>query len=229
MTSKPSTRERILDASLQLFNTKGYAATPVADIAKSLGISTGNLTYHFPAKLDIVTALKARAYQQYGEANAAPRSGAIADTYVEVVRFAMNHAWQNRFLLRDRGQFGASRDVGQPNANSAADVARAHELLQQIQSAGMFRPSLDLDLQVLARSLWIVSRFWMDHLSEVEGLREVTWSDQERGLQHHFAVLFPCLTAAGKREFESAFDRLAGRYAASAETLIDLAKEGSDA
>ena len=51
----------------------------------------------------------------------------------------------------------------------------------------------------------------MDHLSEAEGLVDVTWVDQERGLQHHFAILFPCLNAAGKREFESALERLAGR------------------
>ena len=30
------------------------------------------------------------------------------------------------------------------------------------------------------------------------------WQDQERGIKHHFAVLLPCLTAAGKRKFEAA-------------------------
>jgi hypothetical protein len=57
---------------------------------------------------------------------------------------------------------------------------------------------------VLARSLWIVSRYWMDHLRELDGLEQVTWADQERGLQHHFAVLLPCLTASAKRDLKSA-------------------------
>ncbi len=229
MTSQRPTRDRILEASRRLFNDQGYAATPVADIAKSVGISTGNLTYHFPAKLDIVTELAKRARLQYRDSNARPRSGPIADTYVEIVRFAMNHGWQNRFLLRDRAQFGESRGAGRPNPGSAADVEMAHELLQRVQSAGMFRDSVDLDLRVLARSVWIVSRFWMDHLSEAEGLAEVTWADQERGLQHHFALLFPCLNAAGKREFESALERLAGRHATSGEIMPDLAGQGSAA
>jgi AcrR family transcriptional regulator len=229
VTSQRPTRERILEASRRLFNDRGYAATPVADIAKSVGISTGNLTYHFPAKLDIVTELATRARLQYRDSNARPHSGPIADTYVEIVRFAMNHAWQNRFLLRDRAQFGESQDAGRADPDTVADVEMAHELLQRVQSAGMFRDSLDLDLRVLARSLWIVSRFWMDHLSEAEGLAEVTWADQERGLQHHFALLFPCLHAAGKREFASALERLAGRHGTFGETVPDLAAHGSAA
>ncbi len=54
-------------------------------------------------------------------------------------------------------------------------------------------------LRVLARALWIVSRYWMDHLRELEGLEHVTWADQERGVQHHFAVLLPYLPAAARR------------------------------
>ena len=79
----------------------------------------------------------------------------------------------------------------------------------------MFRNDPDRDLLVLARSAWIVSRFWMDHLSEVEGLVDVTWADQERGIQHHIAVLSPCLNAEGKRQFESALERLTTRQSVS--------------
>jgi len=229
VTAQRSTRERILEASRRLFNDQGYAATPVADIAKTVGISTGNLTYHFPAKADIVTELATRARLEYRDVKDLPRSGPIADIYVEIVRFAMNHAWHKRFLLRDRAQFGEPQRAGRPDPDSAAAVEMVHDLLRRVQSAGMFRNDLDLDLRVLARSLCIVSRFWMDHLSEAEGLGQVTWADQERGLQHHFAVLFPCLNAAGKREFQSALERLAERHAASGETTSDAATPGSAA
>ena len=53
----------------------------------------------------------------------------------------------------------------------------------------------------------------MDQLRETDGLEQAAWVDQERGLQHHFAVLFPCLTAAARRKFESALMRIASRQA----------------
>ena len=52
------TRRRILDAALELFNRNGYAATSQAEIAAAAGIRQGNLTYHFPTKLDLVAALR---------------------------------------------------------------------------------------------------------------------------------------------------------------------------
>ena len=55
MTATP-TRQRILDTALELFNRHGYAATSLAAIAAAAGIRQGNLTYHFPTKLDLVAA-----------------------------------------------------------------------------------------------------------------------------------------------------------------------------
>jgi len=47
----------------------------------------------------------------------------------------------------------------------------------------------------------------MDHLRETEGLARIAWEDQERGIEHHFAVLLPCLTASARRAFEAALRR----------------------
>ena len=47
----------------------------------------------------------------------------------------------------------------------------------------------------------------MDHLEELEGVERITWADLERGVQHHFALLLPCLVASARREFEAAFHR----------------------
>lgn len=41
------TRERILDKSLELFNEKGTDSVTVREIAAAIGISHGNLCYHF--------------------------------------------------------------------------------------------------------------------------------------------------------------------------------------
>lgn len=47
------TRQRIESTALQLFVTKGFAATSLKDIADELGITKAALYYHFPAKADL--------------------------------------------------------------------------------------------------------------------------------------------------------------------------------
>ncbi len=56
-TAAPKTTERIIDASLALFNARGFANVPLSAIAMEVGISPGNLSYHFKSKADIVMAV----------------------------------------------------------------------------------------------------------------------------------------------------------------------------
>lgn len=202
----PSTPQRILDASLHLFNRQGYAATSLTEIASAVGISQGNLTYHFPAKRDLVEGVRQRAREQIRARRETHRPGAVADDYVEHLLFAMELTWSYHFLLRDQAQFDDGSPSG-PSPEMAVDLAELRELMDRVAAAGLLRRDLPVDLEMLTRSLWIVSRYWMDHLREMEEVHEITWADQERGIQHHLAVLVPCLTAAGRREFESALLR----------------------
>ena len=213
-----STPERILEASRRLFNERGYAATPLAEIAARVGIARGNLTYHFPTKRDLVVEIERRMRREVRARRADAGEGDIADAYVELLLFAMNHAWENRFLLRDHGQFTEDSHALRRDPDMAADLETLHDLLRRMQKEGFFRRDPNIDLRVLARSLWIVSRYWMDHLGEFEGLDQITWADQERGFRHHFAVLLPCLTAPARRELEAAVLRVSVRFAAEQAT-----------
>lgn len=48
------TRERILVAAMQLFATKGYGSTSVADILQTAGVNAGSLYHFFPGKQDVL-------------------------------------------------------------------------------------------------------------------------------------------------------------------------------
>lgn len=50
-------REKTLAVALDLFNKKGIDNVTTREIAKTLNMSLGNLTYYFPTKNDIVLAL----------------------------------------------------------------------------------------------------------------------------------------------------------------------------
>lgn len=54
---KRDTRQEILDSASKLFNESGYNGVSLRDIAGAVGISKGNLTYHFSKKEEIMEAL----------------------------------------------------------------------------------------------------------------------------------------------------------------------------
>lgn len=211
MRNKPSTADRILEAGRELFNSKGYAATSLNDIASAVGISKGNLSYHFPTKHDLAMRLRDDARRAARERRERPRSGDVADDYVEHLLFAMEITWNNRFLLREGDEL-LDADGGR-QTELAADFDELRALMQRMVSEGLFLKSAADDMDTLTRSIWIVSRYWMDYLREFERLQEIRWEDQERGIRHHFAVLLPCLIAAARRRFESALARAPRRIA----------------
>lgn len=56
------TKDRILDAALRQFNQAGWVNITLRDIAASLNISYGNVTYHFPTKEKLLESIYV-AYQ----------------------------------------------------------------------------------------------------------------------------------------------------------------------
>ena len=52
-----NTKERILARAKGLFNEKGVQTTTLRQIASALGMSQGNLNYHFKTKQDIISRL----------------------------------------------------------------------------------------------------------------------------------------------------------------------------
>jgi AcrR family transcriptional regulator len=50
------TRDRLIDAAMELFAFQGYSATGLAQIARQAGVLPGSLYYFFPTKADLLHA-----------------------------------------------------------------------------------------------------------------------------------------------------------------------------
>jgi TetR/AcrR family transcriptional regulator, transcriptional repressor for nem operon len=55
--SEKATREQIVEAADQLLYEKGFEYTSFGDLAKKVGISRGNVTFHFATRDDILAAV----------------------------------------------------------------------------------------------------------------------------------------------------------------------------
>ena len=63
------TRERILDAALELFRERGFEETTMRAIAEEAGVAVGNAYYYFRAKEYLVQAFYERTHDEHLEAS----------------------------------------------------------------------------------------------------------------------------------------------------------------
>src|ERR1700709_806337 len=95
------TAERILEVSLDLFNRFGEPNVSTTLISAELGISPGNLYYHYPAKEELITKL----FDRYDAAltellRAAEDVGNVEDAWF-FFHTLFELIWDYRFLYRD--------------------------------------------------------------------------------------------------------------------------------
>jgi len=204
MKKRIKTSDKIIEAARKRFNKQGYSATTLNEIAADVGISQGNLTYHFRTKRDLVTGIQALVGARIDARRARPQPSSLAAVYVEHLLFGMELTSTYRFLLRDDAQLGEGPDHQRPHGVLVHDFAHLRGLIDRIDEEGWFLSELDVDLDVLSRSLWIMGRYWMDYLMEMELIDEASIEDQRRGVEHHFSLLLPNLVPEARHLFSQA-------------------------
>ena len=192
------TRERILQAGLALFNERGEAAVSLAQIAAQLGISEGNLWYHFRTKRDLVAALFAESEARVERNLSRPPSEAgdqLAD-FAAYATQAFRDIWDYRFLYRRH--FHQTVDAALA-ARLVALTERGHRynerILEEMVRRRLMRAS-PAEISELTANAWIISRYWLDYLQERHGVDTLSAPDIEAGVKQIFALYRPYLSEA---------------------------------
>ena len=95
------TAERILEITLELFNRFGEPNVSTTLISAELGISPGNLYYHYPAKDELINSLFDRYEKALNELlNASDGVRNVEDAWF-FMHTLFELIWQYRFLYRD--------------------------------------------------------------------------------------------------------------------------------
>jgi len=209
MPPRNATARKILEAGRRLFNERGYAGTTIAEIAAATGIAPGNLTYHFPTKHHLVVALREDATERMEARRSRRTDGDLIRRYMVRLADVYAVAADYRFLLRDRNQLDDATENTAPPLSMVADYADLRALLDQLEHEGFVRGDMDIDLDQVARTLWILGRHWPDHLREMEQRSELTEADRRNGMEHHLSILLPNLTAAARKRFRIELDATA--------------------
>jgi len=189
------TRERILDASLAMFNAQGEPNVTTNHIADELGISPGNLYYHFRNKDDIVEHLFARYEARIDDALLLPegRLPNLEDIWLQL-HLIFECLWEYRFLYRDLVDIlSRSRKLKLRFARIMARAsASAVELMQGLARAGVLRAS-DNEIRALAENVLLIATFWLSFDAVRGGKADAGPEDLGRGIHQVMMLIAPFL------------------------------------
>ncbi|KGJ92196.1 TetR/AcrR family transcriptional regulator [Thalassotalea sp. ND16A] len=201
------TRDKIIVASIELFNEKGERNITTNHIAAHLGISPGNLYYHFRNKEDIINAI----YNEYADDLITQFKG-LSDTknpldsillYMDIV-----------FQLISKFRFFYSNLPVLLSKNPALKKRYSEIQRQIIKKVSTMLKSLDEaeilsikedELDDLTCLLRITTTFWLSYLqTQVGEDPEIDDASLYEGLLKIFALLSPYVTDKSRADFETA-------------------------
>ena len=159
------TRQRILDASLAMFNAQGEPHVTTNHIADELEISPGNLYYHFRNKDDIIEQLFARYEERMDAALETPtgRLPGLEDIWLQL-HLVFECIWDYRFLYRDLVEIlSRNRRIRMRFARilKRADES-AHAVMRGMSQAGVMRATA-AELAGTATNVLVIATFWLNY------------------------------------------------------------------
>ncbi|OGU00341.1 MAG: TetR family transcriptional regulator [Geobacteraceae bacterium GWB2_52_12] len=191
------TRDKIIDTAIQLFNEQGTKAVSTNHIATAVGISPGNLYYHFRNKEDIIRAIfeqmDAYGLEQYQSILNKYQPGSI-EAMEQTFIMIQEYNWRYRFFKRELTAL-IMNDKQLKERFHATNSQMLGMIRYTIDSGianGSIKAMDDTEKGSFADAIWLVALFWLNYL-EVGG-EEVNESTLRRGSDVLRTVLQPYLT-----------------------------------
>ena len=198
---KIKTRDRILNTSLELFNTVGEPNVTTLLISDELDISPGNLYYHFKSKAEIVNELFAAYEAELLEMLSVPEEADISlDDQALFLHLVFEAIARYRFIYQDLVNILTRYDNLQ---NRFRRILRAKEkafivIAESLQRQGLMQLA-DHELSALCEQMCLTMTYWVsfESLSHLDN-RDQT--DLGRGVFQVMTLLAPYLNGAARQQ-----------------------------
>lgn len=162
------TKERILKTALELYNSQGVSAVTSRHIAADMGISAGNLHYHFRHTDEIIKTLYDRLSGDFDGLISAMESLDIIDLGVlgDLTERSCTLAYKYRFIFLHFVEIG--RRIPDIEGDYYALTQRREReflsIFEKLKADGIFRADLPAGvLQALVTQIFIVGDFWLSN------------------------------------------------------------------
>ena len=200
------TKDKIIATAIDLFNIHGTKAISTNHIAKEMGISPGNLYYHFGSKNDIIRSISDNFSNELGSVLKI-QLDTISDFSSNLTSlfnrfFKIQQSYQFLFLEGVHLTKQDSRLLDNYTNLRSLIKKGYHELLSNLVKIKiMKRQSLNI-IDDLLDAQWIIMWYWINHTI----LNRNTYDDFQikKGIKLSFSIIKPQLTSIGKVAFDRA-------------------------
>ncbi|MEM7102825.1 MAG: TetR/AcrR family transcriptional regulator [Bacteroidota bacterium] len=197
---KVTTKQRIINAAIKLFNKNGFAAVSLFEIAGSLGMTRGNLTYHFKNKDQLLKAIADEMWRKLlVERNKSRQLPSFENLHNEVqlyYRFQKKYA----FIFLDYHVLNHRAIRAQFRQMTEASIKDNMAAIAFAISSGNMKPEPYKGIyQNIAFNTWMLTFFWLAQ-QIIRG--EKTGQDGEAMI---WSMLLPHFTEKGIKAFTGFF------------------------
>ena len=204
------TKDKIVATAIKLFNLHGTKAISTNHIAKEMGISPGNLYYHFSSKHDIIRSISDNFSNELASVFQI-QLGTISDFSNNLTTlfnsfFRIQRSYQFLFLEGVHLTKQDSRLLDNYIKLRSLIKKGYYELLSNLVKIKiMKRQSLNI-IDDLLDTQWIIMWYWINHTV----LDRNIYDDFQikKGIKLSFSIIKPQLTSIGKIAFDKTLQTL---------------------
>jgi len=191
-------RDRIIIAAKELFNLYGSSNIGTNKIAAHLGISPGNLYYHFKNREEIIRTIFPEISDATDAALTLPsRSGLSPEDFGDLMVNWIQLVWKYRFfygnlvaLLRKDDLL---KELYMERRDKTLSIMQTAILAYSHQSSENNIKFSEEDAGKLAKNIWIVALNWIGFLQVEKEDQDITFTDLLAGAYQIFALMEPYL------------------------------------
>lgn len=195
-------KEKIVQTAVTLFNEKGLSNVSMKQIADKLGISAGNLSYHFKTKAVLLSHI-------YSQMSSEALEYILPDTYITLHHFEIiiqkfrEHQVKYSFFFQDVVDIVRSYPEITTLYHDATlkRFAQSKALIEYYVKTGRIIPEGNgVNYDQMVHLIWMVTTFWasQEQIAKIPGYEvnncqpaELLWN-----------IIIPFLTDKGKEEYQ---------------------------
>ncbi len=201
-----TTSEKIISNAVDLFNKEGYGNVSLRHIADRCDISLGNLTYHFPDKEKLMTAIYELMFEEM-EGVIVPSSEFKLRDFQNMLKHFYAFQEKYRFFFLELVHILRSYP-------SLAERHRETVAKRKSEGLGLIYYFVGKGLMIsepvpgcyenLVQAIWIVNTFWIAQLRVITGADHLRYKHQATEVV--WAMMLPYLSKAGLDEYKNLRD-----------------------
>ncbi len=191
-TYKPSqqTKSNIIQKAIDLFNECGTAAVSLNSLAEALGISTGNLQYHYRSKEEILRTILEVMFSDWNTVyQGMDTEPFTAATLRRSLRISFSLVWKYRFFYRELNALLRNDKLLAKRYAAIQEqrLAQQETFTKRLAKSNGVRRAGTSELRNVVLAGWVLSNSWLSYVESTgQAIDETAMEDGVEILMQHY-------------------------------------------